>query len=58
MASLFPQLQPEDEAAADQPPDDLLQRARQTAQQELEALGRKPQQQSKSTLLTGHRRFE
>lgn len=59
MASLFPEMQKEPE---EQPltslPADLLSRARQAAQQELAGLRPKPQQPSKSTLLTGHRRFD
>lgn len=56
MASLFPQ-QREPEERPLSPPDDLLERARQAAQQELVSVQRKPQQANKATLLTGQRRF-
>jgi len=42
---------------AERPPADLLQRARQAAQQELMDLRPQPEQQGRQTLLTGHRRF-
>jgi len=40
------------------PPGDLLQRAREAARQELEALRDEPEQPKQPTLLTGFRRFE
>jgi len=58
MAALFPQRTAQDERTEPQPPDDLLERARQQAQQELASMQKPPKQASKGTLLTGQRRFQ
>ena len=55
VATLFPTVQ--EERPEQSPPDDLMERARQAADQELMALKKPPQQPNKQTLLTGHRRF-
>lgn len=58
MASLFPTRPEEEQPDASRLPDDLIERGRQAAEQELQALRRGPAKQpSKDTLLSGPRRF-